>query len=292
MMDLPSRIRSLGIIPGYKCGFACGHCAVGKPELPQLSPGEVSLLVSTVEQFQIRNLAFVGGEPTLYIDVINGLLARLPRLGSTKVSVGTNGQFATSSGAALACLRSFRRLDSLQFSYDKFHRKFLPPGNIRNLYSACKALSIPLTAVLTVESPLDLGLIGELRAAGDNRIVVQKVLPTGTARKNKIDYAYPAFDSGVFNKFCPNRKKLVYLSGQGFTACCSSLVFNNGQTGKFVHPTLQEHLRSQFYKSISSLKFSGLFRKNKVRRTGLEPRHSSPCTLCELLYERSGGACF
>lgn len=289
-MDMPARIRSLGIVPGYKCGFACAHCAVGKPELPDLSDRELALLAGTIEKFQIRSITFIGGEPTLYVDTINDLLGRLPGLGATSVSIGTNGQFATTPGAAVACLRSFRKLDKLKFSYDKFHKEFLPAGNIKNLFSACKTLSIPLTAVLTIESPLDLALIRELRDIGDNKIEVQKVLPTGSARRNKIDYVYPEFDKGVFDKFCPNRRKLVYLSGRGFTACCSSLVFNSRRTDQFVHPTLEEHLQSGFYKSITSYKFSELFRRNGVRRKGLLPRHSSPCTLCELLYKRTGVA--
>ncbi len=274
----------LGVTLGYDCNFRCAHCVVSDKQKPSVSDKEIALLVKTIHQYKVGSLLFVGGEPTLFVDAANKILSGLTNLPDISVRLTTNGGFADSKEAALKVLGAFLKLNRVQLSYDKFHAKFLPPKNINNLYLACKSIGVGFHVVVTIGGPLDLLLLGEIKKQGKFKVVVQKVLPLGEALKNGIDYAYPSFDPAVLDKRCPNIGSLMYMPGQGFTVCCSSLVFN-GRTKGFLHKTAAAHLRSRFYKELSAFTFSELLKKRNIHIEKIEPKHSSMCNLCELIFK-------
>jgi hypothetical protein len=142
------------------------------------------------------------------------------------------------------------------------------------------------SVVLTIQSPMDLVLVSKLRTVGNFPIGIQKVLPFGNANKNGIDYAHTSFDKSVLASFCPNRGKIAYSCGQGFSLCdvlVSSSVFGKNKKGWF-YSTLEGLTKSRFSWIMASCKFSDLLRKYKIPVSKLLPKHSSPCTLCEMVF--------
>lgn len=275
----------LCIVPGFECNFACSHCAVSDFSSggSRLSEPEIALLRETMNSHVPHTLAFTGGEPTLYVEDINRIIAAHPDQGHIKVRLTTNGHFATDRDSIVRTLESFIKLDELQLSYDKFHAEFLPSRQAGLLYHACAERSLRFSVVISLTTPVDLAIAQDLRKFGDMPISFQKVLAIGRAKKNGLAYQYPAFDPAVLKTSCPNRGQISYICGRGFSACCSNLVFNGPLPG-IVHPTLEEHLRSDFYNLISSRQFSELLTSNGVSPSSLAPLHSSPCALCEHLF--------
>ena len=275
----------LTILPGFKCGFRCAHCAVG-PELDgegRLSAEEIALLKRTIAEVRPSGLMFAGGEPTYYTREINELVAAHPDPASPKVRLTTNGQFAQDKARAVSALRAFRKLDMVQLSYDRFHEEFFPLEKAAHVVAACAELSVDFGVLLALSTPLDLALAGRLRALGDFPITVQKVVPVGDARTNGVAFRHAEFDPKVLAEHCPNRGQMTYICGRGFTICCSSLAFNGPRRG-VVHPTLAEHLDSPLYRSMSSLDFSGLLARAGIKSDTLAPEMSEPCTLCENIF--------
>lgn len=241
-----------------------------------------------IKTHSVESLLFVGGEPTLYLPDINGILSRLERLDRTEVGITTNGHFAYSSASAKAVLSSFRKLDYVQLSYDKFHLKFLPRRNVKNLYLACKNRGIRFSVLFAMESPLDLALLGKLRAAGDFPVSIQPVLPLGAARANGIRYKGLLSSRKLLNSRCPSRSSMIYLCGQGFTSCCSSLTFAAGSS-RYIHRSPSAHRRSSFYKLISGLKFGEIRDKFGLGHEPLPGLQASPCQLCERMFTAKCG---
>jgi len=274
----------LGVTLGYGCNFRCAHCVVSDKDAPAVSDKEIALIIKTINRYKVGSLLLVGGEPTLYINAANKILSGLNNLRDISVRLTTNGGFADSKERALEVLRAHLKLDRVQLSYDRYHSGFLPINKINNLYLACRTLGLGFHVVVTIGGPLDLLMLGEIKKQGNFRIVVQKVLPVGEALKNSIDYAYPSFDPTVLKKKCPNLGSLMYMPGKGFTVCCSSLVFN-GETTGFVHKTAAAHLRSRFHKELSAYTFSELLEKKNISAKELNPKHSSMCNLCELVFK-------
>ncbi|MDD5210066.1 MAG: radical SAM protein [Elusimicrobiales bacterium] len=279
----PDKIFGLGIVLGYRCNFSCAHCATAEKKSLSLTNKEIIAILRAIKTHSIKSLLFVGGEPTLYVPVINGILSSLERLDKTEVGITTNGHFAGSRGSAKALLSTFRKLDYVQLSYDKFHLKFLPGPNVKNLYLACKELGIRFNVLFAMESPLDLALLKDLKAVGDFPISIQPVLPLGAARTNSIKYKGVLSTRKMLASRCPSRAFMSYLCGQGFTSCCSSLTFSGSFSG-YVHRSPMAHRDSHFYRLISKLTLGEIRKKLGLEREPLPEMQASPCPLCERLF--------
>jgi hypothetical protein len=252
-----------------------------------LSAAEKNLVTDSVLKHGIKQILFIGGEPTLYIPDMQDIISRLDGA-DIEFRMTTNGHFAKSKDAASKVLSSIPRLAAVNLSCDRQHEKFLPEANIQNLFSACRELGIVFRVVLALSSPLDLVLLKKLREVGRFPIMPQKMLPMGAAKKNNLGYKHPSFDKRVLSRVCPNRKVLVYMCGQGFTVCCSSLAFNS-KSGRVVHPTLVQHLSSDFYKLITKHTLGRVAEKLGVSDMKMLPEYSSPCVLCEQLFANKYG---
>ncbi|OGR80910.1 MAG: hypothetical protein A2X32_00645 [Elusimicrobia bacterium GWC2_64_44] len=275
--------QSLSIVLGYACTFKCRHCAIIGPAQQQLSPDELALLGESINRYRFGTLVFVGGEPTLYIPAINAILAAAAY--KPRVIITTNGSFAVTAKLAEQTLRQIPGLNEVQLSYDKFHNEFLGKENAGNLKAACDILRVRFGAVLTIQSPMDIAQIGQLRQFGKFPIGVQKVVPFGAAKQNNIAYAYPSFDKEVLSQCCPNKDGMVYMCGRGFSVCD---IPRRGYE-RFFYQTVDELQTSGFYRDISSLTFGELAEKAGLNGEALSPAHSSPCVLCEELFSRTEG---
>ena len=278
-----AHLRNLGIVVGTRCTFDCKHCLLAKQTRNlSLTGREKDLLRGVLKDYTPAAILFTGGETTLYIDDINLISSAHPRLNKTKIGIVTNGGFASSFSEAKRVLSSIRALSHVQLSYDKFHAEFLPKSHITNVSRACSNLGIGFRVISTLQSPLDLGIVGELKRLGPFKIGIQKICDIGEAKKNSVAFRHFEFDKKVLRKFCSNRTQLVYHCGQGFSICCSNLIYN----GKYpcLHKTPSEHMESGFYKLMRATSFSRLVKDFGVRRKNLLPEHSSECALCEYTF--------
>jgi organic radical activating enzyme len=280
-----TRISGLVVIPGYACNFFCPHCSVYGRKKSPLSNEEIQLIAGTIQRHGIKSLFFSGGEPSLYISEINRILDLVVGSKELTVTITTNGSFASDPVKAFETLGSFQKLSSIQLSYDKFHQKYLPDHNIANLYAACRKLKKRFSVVLTIETPLDLQLIQFLRQRGDFPIAVQTVLPVGAARMNRIEYKYPVFDRKVLSRRCVVKEKLSYVAGYGFTSCCLAPELPVSRF-KYFHPTIEEHMASEFFRLITGHTLKGMMRELGVVDIDFAPKHSFPCMLCAEIFSR------
>ena len=269
----------LGITIGTKCNFGCRHCLVDR-ELGscRISGREVSLQIETINKYHPRSVIFTGGEPTLCIKEVKRILSSVEKPEITRFRMVTNGHFAVTPAAAEKTLKSLKGLSSVQMSYDRFHAEFVPVSHIYNLSAACLKLKLAFSIVSSIESPADILFTTALGLKGVP-ITLQKILPIGRAKKNKIAYGYKELELEVLKKKCPNLGGLVYNCGSGFTVCCAFLASRCDKRG-YVHATPEEHWRSPFYKLLSEFSFGELLRMAGLTVKVLNPADSAPCALC------------
>ena len=234
----------------------------------------------------LKNILFVGGEPTLYTNDINRIISGSPPNNKPHITITTNGFFASSLGEAIFALKRFKYLDSIQLSYDRYHKKFLPIDNVAFLYQASRKLGKRFSVILTIQSPLDLTLISRFKGMGRFPVGVQKVHPTANLKGSQLRHIYPSFDPSVFNKRCPNLGKMVYLCGEGFSTCCSYLA-RSPNADKYIHPDITAHRESLFYKLISKYSFKSIMDRVGVCKDRMLPEYSSPCVLCNHIFSKA-----
>jgi hypothetical protein len=247
-----------------------------------LTRPEKELIAATVRSHGLRTVLFIGGEPTLYIPDMNEMVSLFGEP-VPKIRMTTNGHFAGTRTKAKKVLSSISKLSGINLSYDKLHARFLPEENIEALCSACKELGVKFDVLLTVNSPMDMVLVKDLRRLGDFPILIQKLIPVGMAKQNNLGYRYPSFDEKVLEISCPMKDKLTYICGQGFSSCCGSLIYGLKSSG-FVHPTVEELAASDFYRLISTHTFSGIIREFGLSGMEMLPEYSTPCVLCEAIF--------
>jgi molybdenum cofactor biosynthesis enzyme MoaA len=129
-----------------------------------VSKRETAQICSAIAELKPKRIAFSGGEPTLYIKKINGILRAVDAFADVRII--TNGHFAKDAVSALKTIRAFHRLDAVQMSYDKFHKTFSSLSRVRELFNACKKADLGFSVVVSVSSPLDMIVLKELRGVG------------------------------------------------------------------------------------------------------------------------------
>lgn len=271
---------------GYKCNFRCKHCGVADKRRQDLSGDEIRELRRILAVRSFESVLFIGGEPTLYVGKINNVLKRLSPRSNIKALITTNGHFAQTEASAVRTLKKFYKLDSVQLSYDSYHKQFIRLSTVRNLHQACKSLKMGFVVLMAIKSPLDLVLLKELESVGisDKQVCIQGIHAIGAAAANHVEYKYPSFDRGVLREKCPNKDKIVYLCGEGFTTCCSQLTLGSDNKG-YVHSSIKRHTSSKFYRLISRLSFGELMKKAALSVKDLAPEHSYPCAICKLIFD-------
>ncbi len=274
------RKLDLGITVGTVCNIRCRHCLVDNNlGSRRITGSEIGRLVSEINRYKPRELIFTGGEPVLFTGEINSILSSIDGPDRIHTTIITNGCFASTPARAVKTLKSFKALNSVQMSYDKFHAEFVPEACLHNLLAACRKLNLSFSLVCAIQAPLDLIFLNKLNLAGVP-VTTQKILPIGRAKENALNYTYPAFDTKVLRKKCPNIGRLVYNCGAGFTTCCGFLASKAGNS-MYVHRTIAAHLRSRFFELISRHTFGELLLLAGLPKDGLSPSHSASCALCE-----------
>lgn len=279
-------IKELCVEVGTRCNFKCEHCGIGRSDGIGLSSVEIELLISSIKDYKVEKILFVGGETTLYISEINKILHGLVPSALPKVTITTNGYFAKSKVEAKKIFKSILKLDSVQLSYDKYHCKFLPFEYVQNIKTACEDLGIEFGVIASICDPMDLVMLKKLWGLGEVPVGISKVIPLGNAKKNNLAMRYPIFDKKILLEKCPGRDKLMYLCGRGFSTCCSLLVKRKGGD-VLVGRTISEYLKNPFFLLISKRTFLNLAKKFKVSVDNIPAESSSLCVLCDGIFPRN-----
>ena len=261
-------LSAFSIFVGTKCNFKCRHCLHKKKDMYSgLSEKEFSSLQKTIVHYAPDTLFFTGGEPTLYLKDINRIISFHPDPKKLRVSIVTNGYFATTVSAAKKVLASIPNLRCLQLSYDVFHAEYLPFSAVQNTHKACMDMDIEFYIATAIRSPMDLPIVRKIKKLKNTETIVAPVLSMGEAVKNGFGFAYMDFDEKVLNKLCPKCGRVVYICGKGYSMCCANLIFN-GARSRIFHKTLETHCDSDFYKMMNTMTFRKIMDKFGVSARG------------------------
>ena len=126
---------SFHIVPGYKCNLTCDHCATnsGPNEKLELSNVELVEIKNYIKDFCPSTIAFTGGEPFLYTDLINTVLSYYQNLNDINVRITTNGYFSTSLKNIQKSINKISKISCLQISFDYFHGNRIKREDLRDV---------------------------------------------------------------------------------------------------------------------------------------------------------------
>lgn len=285
--DTDIRIDTIHVMPGLYCNFYCSHCVndSGPKQTLKVTPSELKYIRESISLYRPKRLQFTGGEPTFYIDEINNIIESHKNINECEVQITTNGWYANSMSEVESNLGKINKIDFILLSYDKYHSSKITPSQVSLLKKYCGMKSIKFCVSMCITTPLEAIEAKKIMNEINVDFLFQKVDATGRAKKNKLKYQYPTFEESVLDGKCPNLGTLSYIPQKGFTVCCSNLIFNSKEVTNFCHENANEHLASDFYESMSNHTFRELLEEKKLDTKSLKANLSSPCALCETIWE-------
>ena len=131
------------------CTGRCKHCSEGEHALcgERISPEVAAQAVREIAAaYPIRTVMAFGGEPLLYADTVDAIMACASALGIPHRQVITNGYFTRDAAKMREALQqlSASGVNDLLVSVDAFHQEYIPLGAVREFVLLAKAYGIPV----------------------------------------------------------------------------------------------------------------------------------------------------
>jgi hypothetical protein len=139
------------------CNAACAHCIVESgPQRKERMPIDLAaeLIAGASMVPRLRLVVFSGGESFIYLDNVLRLCETAQALGM-QTRIISNGYWARSPDAAARMLERLAasNVDQLVISFGRFHRAYIPPERVRNVFhGATLASQAPFVAYSTVNT--------------------------------------------------------------------------------------------------------------------------------------------
>jgi organic radical activating enzyme len=277
---------TFNLVPGLTCNLTCPHCVneSGPTARGSLAKDERDKIVAALNRIQPKTMLLTGGEPTVYLESINEILGKLTF--RPRVILTTNGTYALTLEQARAKLDQMPILDGIQLSFDPHHESTLDSPLPAVLKQYCEQRGLEFVVIVSMSRVMDLTFAAQVEEKYQAPVIIQKIEGSGRARKTGVEFQYEVFDPAVLNERCPNSSAPSYIQGKGFTVCCSNVVYNL-PGDQYAEKEFGDLERSAFHREVTGLTFGERMKKQGLRVEELEPRHSSPCNLCEHLVLRA-----
>lgn len=155
---------SLTFIYTNKCNSQCPHCCLdcGPDKQDKMSPEFLKNILRSLPDLNIPEFCISGGEPLLYLEEIEDIMALAKSLGLNS-QLGTNGFWGVTYDKSYAILERLHSsgLKVLLLSTDKYHQEFVSVDNIYNIVKAAEAIGIKtkITVNMTGKETENLELI-------------------------------------------------------------------------------------------------------------------------------------
>jgi MoaA/NifB/PqqE/SkfB family radical SAM enzyme len=270
------------------------------------------LIVEAAALQDFGKVTFTGGEPFMYPDELEQLLALCRGLG-LETRVVTNGFWAKNRARGYEMLRRMQSagLTEINFSADRYHLEFLPAQTLRHALDCAKMLGFVriISFVSNADrDPLDefsdiygipRGDLFDLRFIGDDPTLIEEIgkdhilifygglIGLGRALESPEELRYHPIETFPLGKPCGEivNKPVIYPDGS-FQACCCAggkiRAFTVGNTREEDLATLYERMQSRsHFRLINTHGPRQLMHCIKAARPDL-PLPSTYTSICEL----------
>jgi hypothetical protein len=187
--DIDPLFNALVLTSTENCNAACRHCAPSCAPVKS-KPIDVNFFASIIRQasqnpYIKRDVAFVGGEPTIYLKELTHLFKVSNECGVTP-SITTNGWWGRDQNKRTQYMEAFRRggLRRMELSVDVFHQEFVPMSAIIGILKDARKyeISIIIRATINRVDNLSKALTGiPISLLKGHLVASSPVIPIGRA---------------------------------------------------------------------------------------------------------------
>ncbi len=186
----------------YACTGRCKHCSEGDHAScgecidPQIAADAVHKIAA---EYEIKTVMTFGGEPLLYTDAVERIMAAAKELNIPKRQVITNGYFSKNTDKIREVAEQLAAcgVNDLLLSVDAFHQETIPLDVVKRFAAEAKACDIPIRlqpawlVSVTDDNPYNRKTREILDSFADMGISVNEgnvIFPEGNALKYLAEY--------------------------------------------------------------------------------------------------------
>ena len=142
-------LRKIEFVVTYACTGRCRHCSEGDHEScgERIDPAVAADAVRRIAKaYDIQTVMTFGGEPLLYVDVVEQIMRAATERQISRRQVITNGYFTKNTEKIRSVAKRLAAcgVNDLLLSVDAFHQETIPIDVVRSFAEAAKGYGIPI----------------------------------------------------------------------------------------------------------------------------------------------------
>ncbi|SHJ03780.1 Iron-sulfur cluster-binding domain-containing protein [Palleronia salina] len=272
------------------CDFCCYGCNPNRKERMPLDRA-LDLIDQAARIPSISSVGFTGGEPLMFRDDFDAMIARL-KVHGLPFTVATAGHWAADPEAATQTADAMvdAGLRRINFSYDDAHAVFIPREAIINGAKAVARHGVPVYLVGTFAHP-DRKLetfLPELCDVPNVRMFSKVIAKVGRGKKAEVDYGPEHLRKVATCYRRIHHDIVVFWDGKTYP-CCST--FNRATQGICVGNAFEEPLRDIRDRIEASFLIRTLKRKGFEEFHGILEKHAPELNAAIPQFRDYPGAC-
>ena len=269
------------------CGFSCG------PDRSQVM--DVNLMTRLIHEAKamgMETVGFSGGEPFLYPELLaeGARVAREEKMG---IKIATNGFWGAWDDDKIKEALEKIKPDAIDFSYDFFHRKFVPEDSIKRAISA--SLSLDIEPSLYIADMKGEYSAGRFIQSMDNeryaiRINIYPLFRCGRALNMPKEWFFTSNAATKENLGCLYANLLSVLYNGDVYPCCRHEVFESAmKMGNVQDKSLGAVLEASNVPMICDVlmqndRFRSLLAQAKEMGLEISDEAGCSCDYCRMLF--------
>ena len=287
------KFKNICFVMTDKCNAECDFCGFScSPKNNKfMDEKTMTRLIKEAKQMGIKTVGFSGGEPFLYPDLlIKGVtVAREEKM---IVSIATNGFWGKWDDEQIKAVLTEAKSDTMGFSYDWFHRKYIPQNDFFRAVAAAQQLGIKCSIH-----------VGDMNGEYSAGRFIQSL---GNDRFGKDYHLYPIYRSGRAEKMpaelfiignakdnnlgCLYDNTISVLYNGDVYPCCRHQVFGSAmKLGNVKGKTLKEVIDNSDVPMICDVlmkneRFQELIKIAEDKGIPLPEYPGCSCDYCKMLF--------
>lgn len=271
-----------------ECDFCCFSCSPSNHQVMDIK--FMTRIIHEAKELGMNVVSFSGGEPFLYPELLREGI-RTAREEKMSVAIATNGFWGAWPEERMHDVLTELKPDSIGFSYDFFHRKYIPKEDFFRAVNAAEKLEIKCNlAIADMNGEYSAGRF--IHSMSKNKyhrhFSIYRLYRAGRAL-NMPSEMFLTDDMQKFSGCLYDNKLLVFYNGDVYP-CCRHEVFESAmKLGNASDKSLKEVIKSSNVPMICDVlmrseRFESLI--NTAEKIGLEvpEKVGCSCDYCRVMF--------
>ena len=253
-------IKNFCFVLTEKCNIRCGHCVLecGPDKVGTISLEDGKKIISQIAELNPESIFFSGGEPLLFPELTEGLIATATNRNVPNIGVQTNALWSFKFEDTLSTVKHLQKIGItiMIVSTDDYHVEFVPFKNVAHVISACNQIGLNIKVQVSCER--NSSFIDKMTSSFKGlkyHLTIQPIAPFG--RGKQLPEQITMVHEKNHGSICLSTDVTTVMPDGDVFACCGPAhrfqYPNILRLGNFHDETLQEIIQNSYHNPLLNL---------------------------------------